>query len=238
MFPLIGIPCEKHDRYYRVLATYTHAVEKAGGVPLAIPLELEEPTLRELLRRVDGLLLAGGGDVDPVHYGEPVEDFCGVIESARDETELRLTRWALATGKPVLGICRGVQLMNVATGGSLYQDQHVQLSLDTPHRRAASDEPGNLIKHEVVLESDSRLAGMVGPAPLQVNSRHHQSIKQVAPGLRVVGRAPDGIVEAVEVPEAPFVIGVQFHPENLVDDDGRMLALFRAFVRASEGNGR
>lgn len=236
MRPLIGIPTrtvkDETVRRFAVLDTYCRGVELAGGAPIGIPLELSDESLQTIFSHLDGLLLAGGVDIDPNEYGEELEDFCGDIEPARDATELTLTRWALNGDKPILGICRGIQLLNVAAGGSLYQDVFKQLEVELPHQHEKG-EPYNLLKHSVKLDPDSRVARALGDNDIKVNSLHHQALKQVAPRFRIVGRASDGIVEAIESADERYVVGVQFHPEWMLDDDRRMLNLFRDFVKAS-----
>lgn len=235
MAPLIGIPCRSETKdggtHYAMRATYVRAVELAGGAPVLIPLQLAEETLRAILARLDGLLLAGGVDVHPKEFGQVVEPFCGDIDAARDETELRVTRWALAEDKPVFGICRGIQLLNVAAGGDLYQDIPAQLQTEVWHQHRPGD-PYNRLAHAIEIQTASRVARALGATRVEVNSLHHQALKQVAPGLQVVARAPDGVVEAVESADGRFVVGVQFHPEWLLDD-ARMVRLFEAFVASA-----
>lgn len=246
MKPLIGIPCRSisdGDRNLRfgMMATYTRAVDLAGGAPVLIPLQLSEETLRDILNRLDGLLLAGGVDVHPKEFGEEVLPACGEIDEARDATELWMTRAALADRQPIFGICRGIQTLNVAAGGSLYQDIASQLATDLKHDYRVPE--ANVLAHAVSIESDSRLARALGATHVEVNSLHHQAVKGIAPGLHAVAYAPDGIVEGIETTDDLFVVGVQFHPESLLDEDERMRRLFEAFVssareyRVIKGNG-
>jgi putative glutamine amidotransferase len=235
--PVIGIPARSivdsnnGFRYSGIPLTYSNSVERAGGAPILIPLHLSEETLKAIYARIDALLLAGGVDVHPKEFGEDVMPYCGEIDTARDETELRVTRWALADGRPIFGICRGIQMLNVAAGGSLYQDIPSQIATEQNHSYRAGD-PYNLRAHPIELDPDSRVARWLGTPNLKVNSLHHQAVKQVAPGLRVTGRAPDGVVEAIESDDDRFLVGVQFHPE-LLDDDARMAKLFEAFVQSA-----
>ncbi|MBI5032084.1 MAG: gamma-glutamyl-gamma-aminobutyrate hydrolase family protein [Chloroflexi bacterium] len=235
MKPLIGIPTFTHEVEgsvrYEGLATYTRAIERAGGAPIFIPLDLGDDALRIIFDRMDGLLFQGGGDVHPSEYGESVAEYCGAIDRACDETELRLLRWSFDTGKPLLAICRGIQVLNVAAGGSLYQDIDAQLptSIRHPHRKG---NPSNYRAHAIEIEPNSRLARAVGTTRIEVNSRHHQSVKQVAPGFHVTARAPDGVIEAIESTNGNYALGVQFHPENLIDDDPRILQMFKEFIQA------
>lgn len=239
MKPLIGIPTrtiDDGDQYhsYGIRFTFPRAIERAGGAPVLIPLRLGEETLRDVFARLDGLMLAGGVDVHPNEFGEEVEDYCGEIDVDRDAVELNMTRWALENQTPVFGICRGIQSLNIAAGGSLYQDIPAQLDGKLPHQHIKGD-PYNLRVHAIQIDQNSKLAHALGSAPVEVNSLHHQSIKQVAPGFRVVATAPDGIVEGIEATNGNFAVGVQFHPEWLIDDDARMIRLFQEFVHASAG---
>ncbi|GIL15699.1 MAG: gamma-glutamyl-gamma-aminobutyrate hydrolase [Chloroflexota bacterium] len=235
--PVIGIPARSvvdsnnGFRYSGIPLTYSSNVERAGGAPILIPLQLSQATLKAIYARIDGLLLAGGVDVHPKEFGEEIEPFCGEIDTSRDETELSVTRWALADGHPIFGICRGIQMLNVAAGGSLYQDIPSQIKTEQNHSYIAGD-PYNLRAHPVELEPTSRMAQWLGASQLQVNSLHHQALKKIAPGLRVIGRSPDGVVEAVESDNELFRVGVQFHPE-LLEDDARMLNLFKAFIESA-----
>lgn len=235
MKPLIGIPTrtmqEETIVRYAGLATYTRAVDEAGGIPVFIPLNLSHDTLRALFDKLDGLLIQGGVDVHPREYGEPVEPFCGEIDLARDAVELQLLRWAFAENKPTLGICRGIQMMNVAAGGSLYQDIPAQLGSPIQHQHVKGN-PYDFHAHPIELEANSQLANALGTTRLEVNSLHHQALKQIAPGFRVVARAPDGVIEGIEATQARFALGVQFHPEWMLDDDPRMSGIFEAFIQA------
>ncbi len=237
MKPLIGIPARTikdpdGNDSYGVRFTFPRAIERAGGAPVFIPLKLTEGTLRTIFARLDGLLLAGGVDFHPSEYSEKVEDYCGEIDLQRDAVELQMIRWALEDKTPVFGICRGIQAINVAAGGSLYQDISAQLEGKLRHQHREGD-PYNLLTHQIDIEPDSKLARVLGESRASVNSLHHQSLKDVAPGFRIVARAPDGIIEGIESVNGAFALGVQFHPEWLIDDDARMVRLFEEFVRAS-----
>ncbi len=241
MRPLIGIPTRGITDgaivRFAVVSTYTRALELAGAAPIAIPLQLGEETLREIFSHLDGLLIAGGVDVHPSEFGEPLETFCGEIDRDRDIVELNLLRWAMRDEMPIFGICRGIQMLNVAAGGTLYQDIGAQLPDALPHEHVMGA-PYNRLAHSIEVDPASWLARALGATRLDVNSLHHQSVKQVAPGLRVVARAPDGIVEGIESLNGQFTIGVQFHPEWLIDDDARMVQLFKEFVDAAKSEDR
>lgn len=202
-----------------------------------IPLLADEALLRALYDRMDGLLLSGGVDVHPRLYGEEVHARCGAISEVRDDVELALIRWARADRKPVLAICRGIQTLNVALGGSLYQDIEAMVPRAVRHD-CHSGNGRNHVAHDVVVSPGSRLAHLVGTDLLPVNSFHHQAIKDLALGLTVTAWAPDGIIEAVEEEGRPFVLGVQWHPEELAAEDGRAQRLFDALVEACETSRR
>jgi putative glutamine amidotransferase len=197
-----------------------------------IPLNLDDGALRAIYERLDGLLLAGGVDVHPRHYGEAVHEKCGEIDEARDAVELTLTRWALAEGLPILAICRGIQVLNVAAGGTLYQDIAAQMP-DSLKHDYWPDYPRNLLPHQVTVNNDSHLAAILGGTQMAVNSLHHQAVKDLAPNFTVVARSPDGLIEAIEVNDHPFALGVQWHPEELLEDAPPMRRLFEEFVSAA-----
>ena len=193
--------------------------------------DLDEATLYAHFRRVDGLILSGGGDVDPACYGEEAIPAVGGVDGERDHTEVTLARWALAERKPLFGICRGLQLLNVACGGALYQDvsQH-----DGAMQHAYyPNYPHDFLAHTVSIAPGSRLAAILGAETAQVNSLHHQACRIVAPGLAVTAYAPDGIIEAIEVPDHPFALAVQWHPEAL-PAMAESRALFGALVAAAQ----
>ncbi len=232
--PLIGITTHPPDAPDRaeldlLLDLIVRAVQRAGGLPVLIPLGLEAGTLRALYARLDGVLLSGGGDVDPARYGAEPHPLAAGVATARDEVEIALARWAVAEARPLFGICRGAQVLNVALGGSLYGDvaEHPNAGRHT----YAPGLPYDLRPHLVRLEEASRLAEVIGAPLVAVNSLHHQACRQVAPGLRAVAHAPDGLVEALEVPAHPFALAVQWHPECLPDAP-EMRRLFEAFVAA------
>jgi putative glutamine amidotransferase len=196
-----------------------------------LPHLIDTALLRTLYERLDGLLLPGGGDIDPARYGEPLHEKCGPITPGRDEMELTLARWAVDGGKPLLAICRGIQVLNVALGGSLYQDIEAQVPEAVKHT-GNPEHPRHRLSHPVDIVPGTRLAGIVGTTSLPVNSMHHQAVKDLAPGLNVAARAPDQIVEAAEVEHHPFAIGIQWHPEDLAANDTRAQGLFDALANA------
>ena len=237
--PLIGVPMgrERSQRFfglpmYIMNQTYVRELEKRGALPVLIPLNMSEATLRGTFERLDGLFLPGGEDIDPINYGEERHDQLGPIDKERDRTELSLTRWAIEWGMPVLGVCRGVQVINVACGGALYQDLHSQAGELDKHDFYPPQYERFRVSHNVRIEPDSRLAQALGRVH-EINSMHHQGIKRLGYGLRVVATAPDGLPEAVECPALPFVLGVQWHPEELAKTDPHSADLFSRFVWAA-----
>jgi putative glutamine amidotransferase len=212
------------------IQAYVRAVERAGGLPLLVPYGLDGATRRALFERLDGLLLTGGGDVSPLHYGQSALDGLHSLDSARDETELQMAHWAAGEGKPLLAICRGLQVINVAAGGTLFQDLPSQRP--GPIRHDPDDQPSELPVHEVTLAEGSALASCLAAETVQVNSAHHQAIDQAGQGLRLTAFAPDGVVEGAELEGHPYYLGVQWHPERLPAQD-RSAALFAGLVAAA-----
>lgn len=239
--PLIGITGRKdtsarlsHISMCAVGETYIRAIQHVGGTPVVIPPTAMEADWEALLAHLDGLLFSGGGDIDPALYGEESEPWMGQVDAERDFSELGLTRAWLATERPLLAICRGQQVLNVALGGTLYQDiaAHIPNALD--HAYVAT-QPMETLAHSVTVEAGSRLATILGGITFDVNSSHHQALKAIGDRLVVIGHAPDGVIEAVEIPEHPFCVSVQWHPEAMVKASATMWPLFEAFVQASGG---
>lgn len=217
---------------YGLMPSYTDAITAAGGTPLLIPLGLSTDVLEGILDRVDAVVLPGGGDVEPEVYGGQLHTALWGLDPERDRTELFLGRLAVRKQKPILAICRGIQVFNVALGGTLWEDIGSMVPGAIRHD-APDGRPRNYLAHSVRLEGDSLLAGRLGRGEHQVNSIHHQAIRELAPELIVTARAPDEIIEGVEVPGHPFAVGVQWHPENLVASNPAMLALFEGLVEAA-----
>lgn len=217
-----------------LMPTYIEAVTAAGGIPLLIPLGLDEDALSAVLARLDGLILTGGGDIAGEHYHSEHADFIFDVDADRDRVELFLAREAVARRKPLLAICRGHQMLNVALGGTLYEDVMEWMPGAIKHDFFGVF-PRNHQAHAVAIQPGSKLADTLGRRETSVNSLHHQGIRDLAPGLAATAHAPDGLIESVEVVDHPFGLGVQWHPENLVHDDPVMLSLFRALVDAGAG---
>ncbi len=237
--PLVGLTCfsitPSRSRSRSRLAqnrSYVRALVDAGGAPVLIPHLSNKDLLRRIYESLDGLLLPGGEDVDPAWYGEVAHEKLGKVDREQDETELALARWAMEEGMPLLAICRGIQVLNVALGGSLVQDIPSQVPGAQRHERIPRTRRDHL-SHTVSVEAGTRLAQLVAADALGVNSFHHQALKEVAPGLVISGRAPDGVVEAVEGVNHPFALGLQWHPEALVDRDVSARRIFGAFIEAS-----
>lgn len=219
---------EKKDSCW-MLPGYMQGLEACGALPLVLPLTTDEGVLADALRLCDGLLLTGGHDIDPALYGQAPLPQCGVLCPARDKMEVYLLRAALAADKPVLGICRGIQLLNAVLGGTLYQDLPTQHPSDVTH---VMTPPYDRAVHTVEILPGTLLADLCGAGTLAVNSYHHQAVDKAAPGLQVMAQAPDGLVEAVRLPGKAFVVAVQWHPEFSYKNDACSKALLQAFVDA------
>ncbi|MEI7770526.1 MAG: gamma-glutamyl-gamma-aminobutyrate hydrolase family protein [Chloroflexales bacterium] len=234
--PVIGISCMAgRDEYgfemMGVSQAYLRAIAAAGGTPLMLPVDDDRDALRGLYDLCDGILISGGEDVSPACYGEEPHERLGGVDRQRDDAEIALARWAHDEKKPLLGICRGAQLINVAFGGTLYQDIPSQVDTDLCHTLSFDRREWGLMAHTIRIAPDSRLAQALGVEEMSINSMHHQAVKDVAPGLRAVAWATDGVVEAIEGLGDGFVCAVQCHPEELqAAADTRWRAFFRAFA--------
>lgn len=233
--PVIGITISRNEikdrSYNQSPSAYAEAITLAGGLPLLIPNEFPLDHIPDLLEKIDGLLLAGGGDIDIHAYnGEPHPSISGVVKD-RDRLEFALLKLALSMNKPVFGVCRGVQMINVALGGTLYT--HIPAQYKTAIEHSTPVEKGrDFLAHEVVLKQESIAGKAIEESRIAVNSFHHQAIKDLAQGLVVTANATDGLIEAVELQGyRKFVMGVQWHPECLLSSQAQ-LALFSAFLNA------
>jgi putative glutamine amidotransferase len=221
----------------RRMADYVESVRRAGGEPVEVTLGGEAPD--HILARVDGLMLTGGGDVDPGLYGEARHATFDEAEAGRDSFEIALSRAAVNKGIPFLAICRGMQVLNVAMGGTLIQDIPSQVPGALQH---SVPEPRFAIAHEVWVTKGSKLSALLADhmedgETCHVNSRHHQSVRQAAPGFDITATSPDGVVEAMEMPAAGFCIAVQWHPENFWRT-GEFRSLFEGLVQAANARKR
>ncbi|NMC80956.1 MAG: gamma-glutamyl-gamma-aminobutyrate hydrolase family protein [Chloroflexi bacterium] len=222
---------EKGGRTIHYLGqAYAQAILRAGGIPLLIPADTPEADYEDLHSRLDGLLLTGGGDVDPGRFNGKPHPRVGEVDDARDRLEVGLVQLAAQTDWPFLAICRGVQVMNVALGGTLYTDITDQFAGAVRHDYYP-DWPRDYLAHEVQVVNSSHLGQVLGTGRLQVNSLHHQGVAQIAPALRPAAYATDRLVEALELPQHCFGVGVQWHPEELPESPANQ-ALFRDFVEA------
>jgi len=243
--PVIGIPTQTLQSLGGVSAEipaswvmsqrYILTLTQAGAIPWLIPL-VDDDTLRGIYDELDAVFLPGGADIDPATYGADPHPLCDKTDRDRDRVEVSLATWAMAEEKPVLGVCRGMQLVNVAAGGTLYQD-------------LAEERPGSLkhdyfpfrgqsyardyLAHEVTVAEGTRLAQRMGAGALKVNSMHHQGVRTLGQGLVATAVAPDGLIEAIEGDGDAYLVAVQWHPEALTDNDARTRAMFSDFVAAA-----
>lgn len=223
---------ELKERWEYVQDTYTRALYRAGGLPLILPMPGAEPALLEgYLDSLDGLLFTGGADIHPELYGEGVRPTCGEIDRERDDFELGLARRAIDRGIPLLGICRGLQLLNVACGGTLYQDL-TERPGTLPEHFGDSQEPAQL-RHAVQILPGTRLSRIVVAPELKVTSSHHQFVHRLGSGLQVSAVGDDGVIEGIEGSDRRFFLAVQWHPERMADQYADQLALFGALVAAA-----
>ncbi len=231
--PMIGITSGLNDsEYYQMICReFMNALVHCGALPVLLPLTTEETMLREYIARLDGFIFSGGGDVDPLLFGTLPSPACGQITPLRDEHELLLMKLLLEEGsKPILGICRGFQVINIALGGDVYQDLPTEYpgKLIAHRQKKAETYPS----HPVTIKEGSRLRGIVGEERILVNSLHHQAVNRLGDGFVATACAPDGVVEAAESQGERFLLGVQWHPERLWQTDLKSKAIFAAFVDA------
>ncbi|MEW6614617.1 MAG: gamma-glutamyl-gamma-aminobutyrate hydrolase family protein [Thermodesulfobacteriota bacterium] len=235
--PLIGVTSDYHkggDIFkgpaYFIGENYISAVREAGGIPVILPYSSDAKVIEKLAERIDGLLITGGNfDINPVFYGEDIIDKIGELNNKRTSFEMEIARIALRTDMSVLGICGGEQLLNVAGGGSLYQDIEVQVKGASNHQQKM---PKSETHHSVIIEPDTKLYSILECETLEVNSTHHQSIKEVGKGFVFNAKAPDGIIEGIESESHRFVLGVQWHPEALYQKEERFKRLFETFIKS------
>lgn len=211
--PLIGITMDimetEKGLYQYIHKNYLDSIERAGGSPLTIPISHDDESIKRIARAIDGLILSGGGDIHPSYYGEEAITKLTLTPHDRTDFELSLLEETIKIKKPILGICYGMQLINVALGGNLYQDIKKQVSKSKDHRK----------NHSVKISPESRLRSIMdGAEVIEVISTHHQAIKDIGRNLVVSAIAEDGIIEAIEMEDYPFLIGVQWHPEKEIGD--------------------
>ena len=230
--PVILIFPSRKDDCTMMSVRYTDAIRCHGGVPLLIPMNTDEETLSEMIRLADGFLFSGGVDLDPALYGEEKLNGTVEVDPVRDALEMTGMRLILKTDKPILGICRGIQSVNVGMGGTLYQDIPSQRPSDICHRQTA---PATEPTHNVTVEDGTLLRSLLKET-VMTNSFHHQGVKDPAPGLRVAARADDGMIEALEGTTDRFILLVRWHPEFTHSTDPSSDALFSAFIKAARGD--
>lgn len=234
--PLIGVTpwYDYENQMTYIKRGYMEGIIEAGGLPMLLPVTVDDDILGELAGRCRGFLLSGGPDVDASIYKEYNMPFNENISPYRDHMEIFIVRNAIEKGKPVFGICRGVQVMNAALGGTLYQDIKSQVR-DRDVLKHSQEAPKWYPTHDICIEPDSRVSRAFGSEYARVNSYHHQAVKDIAPGFKVTSRAPDGIIESIEYTDHPFAVGVQWHPELMWQEDRTHLKLFQQLVRAAAG---
>lgn len=231
--PLIGLT-PAHDMEsgdVKARPTYMRALKAAGAIPVVMPLDASEEDLKQLSQDLDGFLFTGGPDVHPFLFGEETQAHCGNVSPARDQMEISLLPMIMELQKPILGICRGIQILNIALGGNIWQDIPSQVTRDFP---LAHSQPFSydMPCHTVVLTEGSLLAQISESSSIKVNSMHHQAVKDLAPGLIASAYSTDYLIEALEMPDYPFFIGVQWHPEYLWEKNKEAFRLFQTFVKA------
>lgn len=234
--PRIGITCGRksfegaQEPWFGLPAPYIQAVVSAGGLPVILPPETRFTHLHTLFDHLDGLIFSGGGDVHPKHYGQCMEFELREVDEQRDQMEIDLARLAVETGKPFLAICRGIQLLNVALGGSLYQNLAEQLPHSLEHDNR--NKPRDALVHTVTLIEGTRLQQHIGQPHIETNSLHHQAIRKLAANLTIAATTTDGVIEGIELATHPCAFGVQWHPERLsVRPESK--AIFTALIHAS-----
>ncbi len=240
MKPVIGIPCYSQERQndlcresYATQQSYLRALEQTGIASVLIPATSNVEMIKNISERIDGLVLVGGRDIDPKRYGEVPLPKLSPVDRQRDDLEFTITSLCLSAHIPILGICRGIQTLNICAGGTLWQDIATQVPNTIKHDYYPNY-PRNKLSHSVQIEKDSRLAEIFRDLRLNVNSLHHQGIKKIGNGFRVTAISTDGIIEGIEWIGKGWVVGVQWHPEELINDDIHMKSLFEAFASACD----
>ncbi|MEK4426292.1 gamma-glutamyl-gamma-aminobutyrate hydrolase family protein [Solibacillus sp. FSL K6-1523] len=227
MKPVIGLTMHPVEGKKEINNTYINAIQKAGGTPICLPI-INEENVEQILNIVDGIVSIGGYDINPLIFGEEPHYKLGVVIDERDKSDMLIMKCAFERELPILGICRGEQVMNVAFGGTLYQDIDTQVENILKHTQVSLRHE---VTHTVVLEQ-SKLQQIVGASSILTNSFHHQAVARVADGFIINARAKDGVIEGIEHPTHPYCIGVQWHPEGL-ENDAPSDKLFKSFIEAS-----
>ena len=226
--PVIGLTANVIEGKLLINTDYFNAVLKSGGVPILMPYTTDEEQINTALDICDGFLFTGGGDIDPTYYGEARLPECGETDPERDVPEMALLKRALDTGKPIMAICRGMQILNVALGGTLWQDLPSQIPSEINHRVI----PGTETAHSVSIIKGTPLHKLIGKESIEVNTVHHQGIKKLADGLIHSAIAPDGIIEAYYSESERYVRAYQWHPERIYKVCGESAPIFADFIAA------
>lgn len=225
---IIGLTAELESKKISVHQNYAKPLVGIGALPMVLPYTEKLPVVQEMIRAINGLMLTGGADIDPTLFGEQPEPGLQKVDPKRDRFEMMLIQEALKEDLPILAICRGNQMLNVAAGGTLQQDLFSRDNVLQHHQNAPRDHESHFVK----VYDQTKLLEIVGSEQLKVNSFHHQAVKDPAPGFRISAVASDGVTEAIESDNHRFVIGVQWHPGDLAEKDAHAEKLFRAFVNA------
>ena len=230
MKPLIGLTTEvDEEKRTRIRNSYITAIEDAGGIPFPLPYTENEETREDLISLCDGFVFTGGADIHPSYFGEEIKPTCGAIYAHRDRFEISLFPRILAAKKPILAICRGMQVINVALGGTLYQDIATEYKTEIEHKQSA---PVTAPWHDALVLENTPLHGLTGKTRITANSFHHQAIKVLAKELRATATAEDGIIEAFTYEKEPYLRGYQWHPERLYTFDADNRRIFEEFIAA------
>ena len=230
MNPIIGILAEiDGEKTVKIQDTYVKAVERQGGIPIVIPYAAADETLTQFINICDGFIFTGGADIDPRHYGEAKKETCGEIQPNRDDLELRLFNALIGTEKPILAICRGIQLVNVALGGTLYQDLPTEKPSEIFHQQK---EAKFETSHEVNIRKTTPLYELIGKERMIANSFHHQAIKDLGKDLEIMAVSDDNIIEAVFLNNDRYLRAYQWHPERIWDKDDCNRLIFEDFLGA------
>ena len=230
--PIIGVTPSVDEEHNRCLVQpgYLESIQRSGGLPLMLPLTDCDEDIARFVEICDGFLFVGGPDIEPWRYGQELLPECGPQNVQRDTLEWKLMKAALAADKPILGVCRGIQVLNTVLGGTLYQDIPSQYETELNH--SMPEPPYNRMAHPFRVVEGTPLAEF--SIPKGINSRHHQAILDLAPGLEIMAYSADGIIEAVRMPEKHFVWAVQWHPEAFWEEEGMNIQLFQALIHAAE----
>ena len=231
---IIGILAQiDNEKETKISNTYIRALESCGAVPIVLPYTDNENTLNEFINICDGFLFSGGCDIAPERYGERPSMLCGESQPYRDEFELSIFERAYRSGKPIMGICRGEQLINVALGGTLYQDIPSEVNTSLLHSQS---EPKHLPSHRVLVKEGTPLYELLGKEFIAANSFHHQAVKELGKNLEIMALSDDGIVEAVYLRGEQYIRAYQWHPERLSYSDDKNKMLFEDFIKAALDN--